>query len=128
VSAGGCVTSVEKAKSPQQPAVQRQTVTDKRAVIDASLQGTLRIVGVKSTISAGGFMKIQVDVQNLTDSSKQFSYRIDWFDREGSSLPMAASPATSWMLLSHETSFLAATSPTPAAKDFRVTFLSPTDQ
>jgi uncharacterized protein YcfL len=131
-AAGGCVTRVETPgsspqpshRSPQQPAIQRQTVTDKRVIIGSSLEKALRIVGIKSTIGAGGFLRIQVDVQNLTDSSKQFSYRIDWFDREGAALPLAASPSISWMLLSRETSFLAATSPTPAAKDFRVTFLS----
>jgi len=37
-------------------------------------------------------------------------------------LPLAALSWLPWSLLSHETSMLAATAPTPAAKDFRVTF------
>ena len=126
-AAGGCVTSVETVKSPQQPEVQRQTVTDKRVVIDSSLEHAIRVVGIKSTTAHEGFLRIQVDVQNLTDSPKQFSYRIDWFDRNAQPLPMAGSASIPWMLLSRETSFLAATSPTPAAKDFCVTFLGPGD-
>ncbi len=127
-AAGGCVTSVETVKTPrQQPAVQRQTVTDKRVVIASSLEHAIRVVGVKETTAPQGFLRIQVDVQNLTDTPKQFSYRIDWFDGNAQPLPMADSPSFPWMLLSHETSFLATTAPTPAAKDFRVTFLGPSD-
>ncbi len=125
LAAAGCVTSVETVTTPQ-PALQRQTVTDKRVVIDPALDQAIHIVGIKSTTGPEGFLKIQLDVQNLTDSPKQFSYRIDWFDRDGLDLPMAALTSIPWMLLSHETSFLAASAPTPAAKDFRVTFLGPT--
>jgi uncharacterized protein YcfL len=131
LAAAGCVTRVETVDIPQ-PATQaaqpqhqpeRKTVTDKRVVIAPALAQAIRIVGVKASQGSEGFLKIQVNVQSLLDSSKQFSYRIQWFDREGLDLPMAGSALTSWMLLSHETSFLAATAPTPAAKDFRVTFL-----
>jgi uncharacterized protein YcfL len=128
LAAAGCVTRVETVKLPQpgasQPAAQPQTVTDKRVVIDPALDKAIRIVGIKSTTGPEGYLKIQLNVQNLTGSPRRFSYRIDWFDRDGQELPMAASALLPWMLLSHETSFLAATAPTPAAKDFRVTFLA----
>jgi uncharacterized protein YcfL len=132
-AATGCVTRVETVQLPQpgasrpepaSPAAQPQTVTDKRVVIDPALEQAIHIVGIKSTTGPEGYLKIQLNIQNLTDSPKQFSYRIDWFDRDGLDLPMAASAPLPWMLLSHETSFLAATAPTPAAKDFRVTFLA----
>jgi uncharacterized protein YcfL len=141
LTATGCVTHVETTETlhpetqpqtakpqpqPQpQPQAEGQTVVDKRVVIDPALAHVIRIVGVKSTAGSEGFLKIQVNVQSLINSSKQFNYRIEWFDRDGLDLPMAASASTPWMLLSHETSLLAATAPTPAAKDFRVTFLGP---
>jgi uncharacterized protein YcfL len=127
----GCVTRVETLEPPH-PAGQRQTATpqrktvvDKRVVIDPALTNIIRIVGIKSTMGAEGFLKIQVNVQSLVKSTKQFSYRIDWFDENGQELPMAASLPMPWTLLSQETSFLAATAPTPAARDFRVTFSGP---
>jgi uncharacterized protein YcfL len=127
--AGGCVTRVEPveprhAESPR-PAPQRQTVVDKRVVIDPALVSAMRVVGLKSTMGTEGFLKIQLDVQNLTDSPKQFSYRIDWFDQNGQPLPLAASTLMPWMLLSRETSFLAAAAPTPAARNFRINFVGP---
>ena len=133
LAAAGCVTRVETVQLPQpgaslpepaSPMAQPQTVTDKRVVIDSALDHAIHIVGIKSTTGPEGFLKIQLNVQNLTDSPKQFRYRIDWFDRDGLDLPMAALTSIPWMLLSHETSFLAATAPTPAAKDFRVTFFA----
>jgi uncharacterized protein YcfL len=125
LAVSGCVP-MSQTTQPVYPAVPpRQAVVDKRVVIDPTLENIIQIVGVKSTLSTDGFLKIQVDVQSMIDSPKQFNYRIDWFDREGQELPMAASATMSWMLLSHETSFLAATSPTPAARDFRITFLGP---
>jgi uncharacterized protein YcfL len=133
LAAAGCVTRVETVQLPQpdashpepaSPAAQRQTVADKRVVIDPALDHVIHIVGITSTTGPAGYLKIQLNVQNLTDAPKQFNYRIEWFDRDGLDLPLAASASLPWMLLSHETSFLAATAPTPAAKDFRVTFLA----
>jgi uncharacterized protein YcfL len=123
LAASGCVTRVETVE-PAHPVAQSRTVTDKRVVIDPALERVIHIVGISSTPGSGGYLKIQLNVQNMTDSPRQFSYRIDWFDRDGLDLPLAASALMPWTLLSHETSFLAATAPTPAAKDFRVTFLA----
>ena len=123
-AAGGCVTRVETVQVPHPEAPQRQTVTDKRVVIAPPLDRAIHIVGIKSTTGAEGFLKIRLDVQNLTDSPQRFTYRIDWFDRDGLDLPMAALTSIPWTLLGHETSFLAATAPTPAARDFCITFLA----
>jgi len=129
VAAGGCVTKVESPQTsrpvqqPPQPEVKRQTVTDRRVVIDPALEHSIRLVGVH-TSSAGSFLKVQLDVQNLTGSIQSFNYQIEWFDQYQAPLPMADSAVLSWMLLGHETSFLANTAPTPAARDFRVTFIA----
>jgi len=132
LASGGCVTRVETVEAPHfeaQPETKRkneaQTVTDKRVVIDPALDHVIHIVRITSTTGAGGYLKIQLNLQNLTESPKKFTYQIEWFDRDGLSLAMAEAAPLSWMLLRGETSFLAATSPTPAAKDFRVTFLGP---
>jgi uncharacterized protein YcfL len=127
--AGGCVTRVERvpldqpATSPAAP--QTQTTQDKRVLMDPALGHVIKVVAIKSTTSPEGYLRIQLNVQNLTGSSRNFTYRIDWLDQDEVALPMASVSWLPWMLLSHETSFLAATSPTPSAKDFRVTFLGP---
>jgi len=130
LAAGGCVTRVERMEPAQpvapaglaSPTSQHQTGTDKRVVIDPALDRVIRIVRIKSTMGSEGFLKIQLNVQNLTGALKRFSYRIDWLDGNGVVLPMAGGTSFPWMLLSHETSFLAITAPTPEAKDFRATF------
>jgi len=122
--AGGCVTRTETVKTPYPPE-ERPTVQDKRVVIDPALKGVIRLVGVTAKPSDSGFLKIQVNVQSLSDSSRVISYRISWFDKNGNELPLADSPLTTWMFLPHETSFLAVSSPTPAARDFRVELVGP---
>ena len=123
----GCVTHVERydAQSEQlRPAAQPETkakpVTDKRVIIDRSLNHIVRLVKITSTTSRDGYLKIQLNIQNMTDNFQKFSYRIDWLDDQG--LPMAETDPMEWTLLRGKTSFLAATSPTPAAKSFRVMF------
>jgi uncharacterized protein YcfL len=101
----------------------RKRVDDKRAIIDPSLARVLQIVGLKTAETKEGYLRIQIDIQNLTDAVQKFEYRIDWYDREGQPLPMAAEVSTPWVMLSRETSFLGATSPTPAAGDFRITLI-----
>ncbi len=120
--AGGCVT--QSIPSNALSAVERQTVQDKRIVIEPALSSYIRIVGVKTAEVPGGFLRIQINVQSMMDTSQQFNYRITWFDENGVELPMADSALLNWMLLPHETSFLAATAPTPSAKNFRVYFLT----
>lgn len=133
IALAGCVTTVETprgAESAAQPKpgapLERKTVFDKRIIVDMALRHRIRIVGVRSAEGPGGFLKIQVDVQSTMDSLQQFAYRIDWYDSARQILPQA-STSMDWTLLPRETSFLAATSPTPSARDFSVTFMAPGD-
>lgn len=125
---GGCVTERQQAPvskaHPAGPLLPRKTVVDPRVVVEPGLREVIRIVGLRTSESPEGFLRIQVDVENRTGSPQHFGYRIDWFDQQGQPLPLA-STSTPWMLLAHETSFMATTSPTPAARDFRVTFIGP---
>ncbi len=129
--AAGCATRVENAGLPgptasqpaaHQPATPSQAASDKRVVMDPALEHAIHVVRIKSATGPAGYLRIQLNVENLTDSPRQFSYRIEWVDQYGQDLPLAALAWLPWTLLSHETSMLAATAPTPAAKDFRVTF------
>lgn len=131
----GCANSVDAPAEPGRPAPAAQPVetaapspavapaanTDKRVMIAPGLQDVLKVTGVTSAAGTRGFLKIQVNVQNVTGSPKDFSYRIIWFDSDGQPLPLA-STSIRWMLLAHETSVIAATAPTPSAKDFGVAF------
>ncbi len=126
----GCVTRVERPEPPRPvlpagtvvPATPSKDELDKHVVIDPSMDHVIKIVRITSKVSPEGYLKIQLNVQNQTGSLKHFRYRIDWYDQEGFGLPLASTSAMDWTLLSHETSFLAATAPTPAAKNFRVIF------
>ena len=92
---------------------------------DPSLEGLIRVVKVNPATRVDGYLKIQVVVQNGSDAPRRFSYSIDWLDGNGAVMPLAGNGFLEWMLLAHETSSITALAPTPAAMDFRITFLGP---
>ena len=108
--AGPAQTAQTAAKSP-----------DKRVTVDPALLGILQIVKVRDMLATQGYLKFQVDVQNLTSTAKTVIYEVDWLDKDGLSLgiSMEAPPCT---LLPKETLPLALTAPAPTARDFRLTF------
>ena len=71
----------------------------------------------------GTYLKIEVTVQNISDAPQRFSYRIEWFDKEGERLQLGTDDAIPWMLMPHEVSSIAMTAPTPMAADFGIAFV-----
>lgn len=119
----GCTTvnTVE----PAQPAAERQMLADKRVITDSSLNWKLAIVGVNTATGPGGFLKIQVEVQNKTRSVQAFTYRVEWFDENGMIINLPTTTAIPRTIEGKETLSITATAPTPKAKDFRIKFLEP---
>lgn len=118
----GCstVNTVE----PAQPAAQRQMLSDKRVITDTGLYGRVRPVGINVATVSTGFLKIQVEVQNLTSSVASFAYRIEWFDANGI---IVNTPTSVWIdrqIQAKETLSLTGIAPTETAKDFRIKFIA----
>jgi uncharacterized protein YcfL len=125
LAAAGCAQPVNNSQTlppASPPPAQQSAAPDKRIVINPSLQRFIQVVKTTSATGPEGYLKIQLDVLNRSDTPHQFRYSIDWLDGDGAELPLAANGFLDWMLLAHETSSIAATAPSPAAKDFRVTF------
>jgi uncharacterized protein YcfL len=120
-----CTTTTNTVE-PAQPVAQRQMLSDKRVVTDSSLNNSCRILGVNAATGPGGFLKIQVDVQNFTKSRKRFSYRVEWFDENGMFINLPTMTAIPRSLEGKETAAITATAPTDRAKDFRIHFIEPT--
>ena len=96
----------------------RQMVADKRVITDIGLNTSARVVGVN--VTTGEFMKVQVEVVNLTHSVKSFNYQFQWFDATGMEV---ASPASSYItrqIEGQETLYLTGVAPTPLCRDFRL--------
>ena len=121
----GCTTvnSVE----PAQPVAQRQMLSDQRVITDTTLNRHVRIIGVNTATGPAGFLKIQVEVQNLTSRPQSFTYRVEWFDENGMLINLPTTTAIPRTIEGKETMDLTATAPTDRAKDFRIKFLEPTN-
>jgi hypothetical protein len=111
------------ASAGQSIAPQRPSAADKRFIVAPELQGVLHVVRVILDNPPGAYLKIQVTLQNTSDAPQQFSYHIDWFDKDGERLPLGAGDFIPWMLMPHEVSSIAATAPSPLAADFGIAFI-----
>ena len=121
----GCAAPAGPATSapPAPPPPQRPSAPDPRFVLAPGLERVLQVVSVGLTNPPGAFLKIQVNVQNRTQSPLRFRYRIEWFDKDGAPLPLDGGVFIPWMLLPRESSSIAATAPAPAAVDFGIAFV-----
>lgn len=117
----GCTTvnTVENADKQGQ----RQMVTDQRAITDASLGRKVSIVGVNQSMTPGGLLKVQVELQNRTRSLQRFNYRFEWFDANGMQVTTVASALLPDQIEGKESKFIFGVAPNPNCKDFRVKFI-----
>jgi hypothetical protein len=126
--AGGCAApagtaGTAGAATPAPPPPPPQSAADQRFVLAPELERVLQVVSVGLTNPPGGFLKIQVNVQNRTQAPQWFRYGLEWFDKDGAQLPLAGGEFTPWMLLPGEMSSIAATAPAPTAVDFGIAFV-----
>lgn len=105
---------------PATPAAQREMAPDKRILTDATLNRRVRIIGLNQYTAPGGFLKVQVEVLNLTRSVQTFSYRWEWFDDHGIIVDAPTSTAVTRQIEGKESLFLTGTAPLATAKDFRL--------
>jgi uncharacterized protein YcfL len=115
----GCSSPAPK---PSKAVPTAAELPDKRVTVDPALNGIIRVKEVRDLPATQGYLKFQVDVENLGSSAKTIIYNVDWLDKNGVSLGIAMEepPCT---LFAHETVPLSITAPAPTAKDFHLTFL-----
>ena len=121
----GCSSTTVNSVEPAQPSAQRAMLSDKCVFADSSLAKAVRVLGINTATDQGGFLKIQIEVQNATRSQKSFTYRIEWFDEHGIVISLPTTVATPRSLEGREMADITATAPTAKAKDFRIQFLEP---
>jgi uncharacterized protein YcfL len=117
----GCTTvnSVENANKEGQ----RNMVADTRAITDSSLNRKVNIVGVNTSMTPGGLLKVQVELQNRTRSLQRFLYHFEWFDSNGMQVNNVLSASIPEQIEGQEDKFISGIAPTPNCKDFRVKFI-----
>ena len=117
----GCTTvnSVENADKEGQ----RNMVSDTRAVTDASLNRKVNIDGVNTSMTPGGLLKVQVELQNRTRSLQRFLYHFEWFDANGMQVNNVLSASVPDQIEGQENKFIFGIAPNPDCKDFRVKFI-----
>jgi len=103
---------------------QRIIVADPRVSTDASLNNIVSIMGVKTSMTSGGLMKVQVELQNRTTALQQFIYRFEWFDANGMAINNVITAPITDQIDAQEDKFVSSVAPNPSCKDFRVKFIT----
>src|SRR5208337_3347664 len=78
----GCHTSVNSIENAQKEG-QRQMISDSRVITDSSLAKKVAFVGINQSMTPGGFLKVQIELQNQKRSLERFSYQFHLFDANG---------------------------------------------
>jgi len=118
----GCQTSVNSVENAQKTG-QRQMIADQRVITDSGLANKVSLVGVNQTMTPGGLLKVQVELQNRTGSLQRFSYHFEWFDASGMQLSALTAAEIPDQIQGGEDKFISCVAPTPACRDFRVKFI-----
>jgi uncharacterized protein YcfL len=122
----GCSSTKVNTLEPAQTTAQRNMLSDKRVLMDQSLSKSVSVIGVNTAQGSEGFLKIQVEVQNLTRKRRFFSYRVEWFDENGMLIELPSNVSHPRSIESKAIAVITATAPTPRARDFRIQFIEPT--
>ena len=119
----GCstVNTVENADK----AGARNMIADQRVITDPGLNHKVAIVGVNTAQTPGGLLKVQVEVENRSQSSQKFLYRFEWFDLDGMQVNNTLSAQVPEQLDGRESKMLWSVVPNERCKDFRLKIFQP---
>jgi len=126
VAAVGCQTTVNTVE-PAQPSAQAQELVIKKTQTDPSLSQRIKVLRVITTTSPGGYLNVQVDLRNASQSLVRYTYKVEWFDEKGLLIQTPAAGAIPRQIEGGEIQSIVLTAPTPLAKDFRIKFQEPTN-
>lgn len=105
---------------PARAVGQKEMIADKRITTDPSLGRRVKIVGVNTSESPEGYLKVQVELQNTTRSLQHVNYRFEWFNLQGMEVTANASAFIPKQLEGGESIYVSAMAPSTVAKDFRL--------
>ena len=115
----GCGTTVNSVENAQKSG-QRTMIADQRVITDPSLNRHVSIVGVNTTTTPGGLLRVQVELQNLTHSQQRFLYHFEWFDANGMQVNNILSASIPEQIEGMESKNISSIGPNPDCKDFRL--------
>lgn len=79
----GCSTNPVHQTTKKDPSDSSDLPELKRVYMDSSLSKNLEVVSVNQATANGDLLKIQVNLQNLTKSSLNLNYKVEWMDEAG---------------------------------------------
>jgi uncharacterized protein YcfL len=122
VALTGCSTTVNTVENSDKTG-QRNMISDHRVITDYSFNHRVFVVGANTVMTPSGLLKVQVELQNHTDSPQMFNYRFQWFDANGMQVNNVTSAVIPDQIMGREDKFISGVAPSTNCRDFRVQFI-----
>lgn len=119
----GCATESMNTVEPAMPEGRPMMVSDQRILTDPSLGRNVYVIGVNEAWTENGYKKVQVQIYNRTRSAKTFTYRVEWYDKDGMLISSPSDNRTPRTIEGGQKMSIPALATSPKAVDFRFTFL-----
>ena len=119
----GCQT-VNTYEPNQQQAI-KHIVQDKRVESGLSLKNKAQMQQLITAHTPDGFLKVQAQLYNGTNSRARINYRFEWFDTSGMLIDTTLSTWKQISLPGRDTAMIQGMAPTKSAVDFRLKLLEP---
>lgn len=119
----GCATkSMNTVQNAQTEGIPMM-VMDQRILTDPSLSRSVYIVGVNEAYTEDGYRKVQVQLYNRTRRMKAFTYRVEWYDKDGMLIGSPLDHRTPTQIEGGQRKSIPILATSPKAVDFRFTFM-----
>lgn len=121
----GCqsVNTVERA----QPLAAPNPLLSKVEITDSFLANRVEVVDVNQAYVSGDLLKVQVEVQSISNHYRSINYRYLWIDENGMAIDSPAPVWRSAQLPAGGMAFLSDVAPNPRAVDFKLQIISSGD-
>ena len=106
--------------APGESLANKRYIEDKRVITDPFLGSRAKILGVVETRTSNGFLRVQVEIENASTTTKHIEYLFEWFDNDGNLIPSVTRAYRVREILGRETIYLSAISPSEQAADFQL--------
>lgn len=98
-------------------------IADSRILTDPSLGRRVYVIGLNDAFTEDGYRKVQITLYNRTRRMASFTYRVEWFDKEGMLIKSPMSNRTAYQIEGGQQLSIPVVATSPNAVDFRCTIL-----
>lgn len=121
----GCASSTVNSVENLDKSASMTILRDMRVETDLSFADDLGVVRINSAENAAGLLRVQLELENFTNSRLQANAMIEWYDGSAMRIDSAGGGWQQYVFEPRESRSILFTAPTRDARDFRLKLMNP---